>query len=211
MVIFGRALGLVRQFAHPFLLVNLAYFGIVCGGMAYGSWDRENRDAYMVESKRQAAEFLPAVLGTNPSDHVVRTVGLIFVVNLIGGSLLYITLPSLLLPFVGLLLGAVRAFIWGLIFTPNLTAFNGTVLAYGLLVGILLVLEGEGYVLAMLGSYIQGKSLLFPQSVGAATRWQGYKSGATWTLQLYTLVAGVLAVAAVYEGMLVSYVMPLLK
>ena len=156
MVIFRRALGLVRQFARPFLLINVAYFGIVCLGMAYGSWDRENRDAYMAESKKQAAEFLPPVFGDDLGSHVVRTIGLMFLVNLCGGSFLYITLPSLLVPFSGLLLGAVRAFIWGLIFTPSLSAFNGALLAYGLLVGLLLFLEGEGYVLAMLGSYIQG-------------------------------------------------------
>jgi hypothetical protein len=211
MIIFRRALGLVRRYARPFVLINVAYFGIVCGGLAYGAWDRENRDAYMSESKQQAAELLPPIFDAARGGQVAKTVGLIFVTNLCAGSFLYITLPSLLVPFGGLLLGAVRAFIWGLIFSPSLSAFNGAVFAYGLLVGLLLFLEGEGYVLAMLGSYIQGKSFLFPHGAGANTRWQGYKSGATWTMQLYALVAGMLLVAAVYEAMLVIYIMPLLK
>ena len=211
MIIFRRALGLVRQHVRPFVLINMAYFGFVCGGMAYGAWDRENRDAFMAESKQQAAEFLPAIYDAVRGGHVAKTIGLIFVVNLCAGSFLYITLPSLLVPFSGLLLGAVRAFAWGWIFSPNLSAFNGAVFAYGLLIGLLLFLEGEGYVLAMLGSYIQGKSFLFPQSAGANTRWQGYKSGATWSMQLYALVAGTLAVAAVYEAVIAIYIMPLLR
>jgi hypothetical protein len=211
MVIFKRAFDQVSRFSRAFLLINVAYFGIVCGGMVYGSWDRENRDAYMAESKRQAAEFLPAVLGSDPSEHFVRTVALMFLVNLFGGSLLYITIPSLLVPFSGLLLGGVRAFVWGLVFTPDLTALNGASLAYGALIGLLLILEGEGYVLAMLGAYIQGKAFVFPQCAGATTRLQGYKLGGAWCLQIYALVAGVLAIAAMYEGVLVFFLKPLLK
>ena len=192
-------------------MINVAYFGIVCGGMVYGSCYRESRDAYMAESKQQAAEFLPAVLGSEPSEHFLRTVALMFMVNLIGGSLLYITIPSLLVPFSGLLLGGVRAFVWGLVFTPNLTALNGASLVYGALIGLLLILEGEGYVLAMLGAYIQGKVFVFPRLADVTTPWQGYKLGSAWCLQIYELVAGVLAVAALYEGVLLCYLKPLLQ
>ncbi len=211
MIIFRRALGLVRQYVRPFLLINLAYFGLVGGGMAYGAWEPEYRDAIRTNLKQQVPNALPGVFEAYQGSHVAQAIGLTFMVNLCAGSFLTITLPSLIVPFGGLLSGSVRAFTWGIVFSPSLSAFNGAVLAYGLLVGLLIFLEGEGYVLAMLGSYIQGKSFLFPQSAGANTRWKGYKSGATRTLQLYALVAGTLAVAAVYEAVMVIHIMPLLK
>ena len=211
MIILRRAIRLVRQHLRAFVLINVAYFGLVCSGMAYGAWDRDFHDKYMVESKKQAVDTLSVVFDAYQGGHVVKAIGLTFVVNLFAGSLLFITLPSLLIPFAGLLLGAVRAFTWGFVFSPSFSAFNGPVLAYGLLVGLLLFLEGEGYVLAMFASYIQGKSFLFPHGAGATTRWQGYKSGATCSLQLYALVAGVLAVAAIYEAVMAIYIMPLVR
>ena len=164
MIIFRRAIGLVRQHLRAFVLINVAYFGLVCSGMAYGALDRDFHDRYMVESKKQAADTLPVVFDAYQGGHVAKAIGLTFVVNLVAGSIFYITLPSLIVPFVGLLLGAVRALLWGFIFSPSFSAFNGAVFLYGLLIGLLLFLEGEGYVLAMLGSYIQGKSFLFPHS-----------------------------------------------
>jgi hypothetical protein len=211
MIIFRRAIGLVRQHLRAFVLINVAYFGLVCSGMAYGALDRDFHDRYMVESKKQAADTLPVVFDAYQGGHVAKAIGLTFVVNLVAGSIFYITLPSLIVPFAGLLLGAVRALLWGFIFSPSFSAFNGAVFLYGLLIGLLLFLEGEGYVLAMLGSYIQGKSFLLPQTAGANTRWQGYKSGATYSLQIYALVAGVLAVAAIYEAVLAIYIMPLVR
>ncbi|MEX2114616.1 MAG: hypothetical protein WD845_15590 [Pirellulales bacterium] len=211
MMIFRPAINLVRQYGLSFALINLAYFGFVCGGMAYGAWDREVNDAYKSEVRQQAADSLPAVFDAYHGGHVAKAIGLTFAINLLAGSFLFLTLPSFIVPFSGLLLGGVRALTWGYVVSPTFSAFNGAVLAYGLLVGLLVVLEGEGYVLAMLGSYVHGKSLLFPRSAGATTRWQGYKLGAKWSLQLYALVAAVLLVAAVYEVGMVVYLMPLVR
>ena len=81
----------------------------------------------------------------------------------------------------------------------------------GLLVGILLVLEGQGYVLAMLAAWVQGRAFLSPQSVGAADRGQGYLAGLKRALHLYVLVALVLAVAAVYEAAVAIVIIPRLR
>jgi hypothetical protein len=73
-------------------------------------------------------------------------------------------------------------------------------LIFGALALILLILEGQGYVLAMLAAYLQGKAFIFPQSVGVTTRWQGYWVGVKRSARLYLLVVLVLAVSAVYEA-----------
>jgi hypothetical protein len=64
---------------------------------------------------------------------------------------------------------------------------------------VLLILEGQGYVLATLGGYLQGRAFLWPQSVGATKRGQGYWYGVKEQARIYLLVVVVLLVAAVYE------------
>ena len=211
MNIFRRALGLVAKHLRPFLLVNLVYFGLVGSGMAYGAWDKEYHDAVKKNIQQEVPKSLPAVVDAYQGGHLAKAIGWTFGVNLIAGAFLVITFPSLLVPFSGLAIGAFRAVMWGLLFAPDFSAFGPTALARGLLIGLLVLLEGEGYVLAMLGAYLHGKSFVLPQSAGLATRWQGYKTGAAQAMQLYPLIAGVLAVAAVYEAVIAIYVMPLLK
>ncbi len=46
MQVLRPAIRLVRQYARPFVLLNFAYFGIICGGMAYGALDPEMRDDF---------------------------------------------------------------------------------------------------------------------------------------------------------------------
>ncbi len=210
-MLFRTAVHLVRRYGFRFVMINLAYFGLVCGGMAYGAWDRQANDQYKIQVRRQAADSMPAVFDAYQGGHFIRAVGLTFAVNLLLGSVLAIGFSSAVIPFAGLIVGAARAFTWGYVFTPSFAAFSGAILAYGVLVALLLVLEGGGYTLAMLGSYIHGTSFLFPQSAGAKTHWQGYKLGAKWSVQLYALVAAVLLVAAVYEAGMNIYLMPLVR
>lgn len=211
MIAFKRSFGLLRTFIRPLLLVNLFYFGVVGAGMAYGSWDRDAHEAIASSITGQAPDALPAVFRAYREGHFAAAVALTFVVNLFVGSLFFITGPSLVVPFSGIVLGGVRAMIWGFIFAPSLSGVTGADLLKGLLIGVLLLLEGEGYVLAMLASYVQGKSFLFPAISGAAGHWQGYKLGLNRALQLYVSVAFTLAVAALYEATLVIWIVPLIK
>jgi hypothetical protein len=200
------------------LLLNVAYFGIVGSGMACGAWNREHRDAHEATVRQQAAQVLPVVFNAYRGGHVATAIALTLAINLCLGSFVVITLPSLVVPFAGLLMGAVRAFEWCYIFTPDFGTISATALASGALTWLLLLLEGEGYVLAMLGAYIYGRTFLFPRSAGLCppdagalpSRWQGYKFGTARAMQLYPLVAAVLLVAAIYEAVLVIFLKPLL-
>ena len=130
------------------------------------------------------------------------------VINLAVGSFVSITLPSLLVPFSGLLVGGLRAVLWGLIFSPTTLAVSSREVVYGALALGLLLLEGQGYVLAMLAALVQGQSFLWPASAGATSRKQGYLMGLKQTALLYLLVFLVLAVAAVYEALLAIVILP---
>lgn len=131
----------------------------------------------------------------------------IFLVNLILGSFLEITLPSLIIPFSGLVIGIVRALMWGLLFSP-FHAQQWVSAPVFLNQMILLLLEGEGYVLALAGAFVQGRALFFPHTVGQSSRLHSYWQGVRQSLALLACGAAVLALAGLYESVLIFWIIP---
>ncbi len=122
----------------------------------------------------------------------------IFAANLIVGSLVGITLPSLVVPFGGHGVGLVRGFLWGTIFAP-LGGFEPR-----LLVSLpVLLLEGEGYVMAMLGVWLWW----WPVVRNGGHRWLAWRSGLRLQTHVYVGVACLLALAAAYESLAVVYLL----
>ena len=74
-----------------------------------------------------------------------------------------------------------------------------------------LLLEGQGYILALLAVYVSGNTFLRPRSVGLNTHGEGYVNGLKQTGSLYVLVTLFPAVAAVYEALEVIYLVPLFR
>ncbi|MGC9522794.1 MAG: hypothetical protein ACP5HG_13045 [Anaerolineae bacterium] len=134
------------------------------------------------------------------SGQALRAVALTFIINLAVGTFATITLPSLIVPFSGLLLALYRALLWGFLFAPapggELTA---RALLEGLLIVILVLLEGEVYVLGALGAWLQGRSFVFHKRLGHETASRGYVAGLKQTALMYVPVIVVLIIAAVYE------------
>ena len=197
------SLGVVREHRRAYLVLNVAYYGLMVAAMAYA--------AFHPALQRTLLEAMGEAVGTGPMQtvagaylggHVLLAVLLTFATNLVGGSFAYIILPSLIVPFSGLLLGAFRALLWGLMFSP--TAVMGA--GFFLLLPTI-VLEGQGYVLAMLAAYAQGVAFLRPESVGSKTHRRGYWEGLKRSALIYVLVAIVLLVAAVVEAASVIFVM----
>jgi hypothetical protein len=200
---FRSSLGVVGKYRRAYLLLNLAYYGLMVGAMVYA--------AFHPALQRTLLDAMGEAVGTGPMQtvagaylggHLLLAMVLTFAVNLVGGSFAYIALPSLIVPFSGLLLGAFRAILWGLMFSP--TAVMGA--GFFLLLPTI-VLEGQGYVLAMLAAYVQGVAFLRPESVGAKTHRRGYWEGLKRSARIYVLVAIVLLVAAVVEAASVIFVM----
>jgi hypothetical protein len=100
--------------------------------------------------------------------------------------------------------------LWGLIFSPTSWPASAVSAIRGLLTLILLILEGQGYVLAMLAAYVQGVNLLKRHKHPDSSRWQRYWCAVQQSVPLYPLVAAQLAVAAIYESLLVIVFLPLL-
>ncbi|HEX6384504.1 MAG TPA: hypothetical protein VF177_07530 [Anaerolineae bacterium] len=203
------AFAILRKSRRPYILLNLMYYGLVICGMIYAAFDRSVQQTLM---DAVGAAFLEGPLAgvaeAYTSGQLLLAIVLTLVVNLAAGSFVSITLPSLFVPFSGLLVGGLRAVLWGLIFSPTTLAVSSREVVYGVLALGLLLLEGQGYVLAMLAAVVQGQAFLWPASVGATSRKQGYLMGLKRTAFLYLLVVLVLAVAAVYEAVLAIVILP---
>ena len=78
--------------------------------------------------------------------------------------MLCIALPSAIISFSGIVVGLVRAFVWGIIFSPQAWPSNIVHVLRGILIGMLLILEGQGYVLSLLAAYVPSATFLFSKN-----------------------------------------------
>lgn len=198
----SEALGLIKTHRRAYLLSNLIFYGLIPVGMGIAFADPSIQTTLLggVEQATGEGGVLAGVASAYGDQKVVLAVALTFLVNLLLGSFVEISLPSLIVPFLGWVMGVIRALTWGVLFAPSL---DQPLTALGVLDGLMLVgllfLEGQGYVLALFGTVIQGKAFLFHRREGAETRWQGYLLGLKRTGLIYVLVAIVLLIAAIYE------------
>src|SRR5580704_1955570 len=117
-----------------------------------------------------------------------------FVINFFLGSLVFITLPSCIIPASGTLVAVYRALLWGLLLAPATLLQAHLMLPHS---GTLL-LEGEGYILATFFGLMLAVSVF--RSDPESSFFQRYARGLLLNLKGSLLVAMVLAVAAIYEA-----------
>ena len=187
----------VRDDWRAYVTLNLLYYGLVLTGMAYVFANPLVQQA-LLQSVGQAFQpggSLAGVAAVYGSGNVILAAVVTFGVNLVLGSFLQITLPSLVIPLAGVAMGVFRAILWGLILAPQ-----GS-LTYAMIPhSITLLLEGQGYIIAMLGTFTIAKGLVRPGAYGAAGHVAGYLTGLARCARLYVLVIVVLAVSAIYEA-----------
>lgn len=190
------AWGLVRENRRAYLILNALYYSLVLIFMVYVAFNRPLQDQ-LLRSIGQAFMTGPLsfVGNTYVNAQILAAIGATFFVNLFIGSFGTITLPSLLIPFSGLLVGFYRAVLWGLILSPAHPDLRLVMIPHFLT----LILEGQAYILTMLAASIQGRAFLWPKTVGLENRWSGYLEGLKQTGKLYVLVILTLLVAAIYE------------
>jgi len=128
------------------------------------------------------------------SKNILRAAVTTFAINFPLGSVVCITLPSLILPGAGVLIAAVRAVLWGFLLGPTFAYLPKMMLTHT----VTLLLEGEAYVLATFFALLI-PVYLFRKAEGptAAAR---YGKALLVNLAGNILVAIVLAIAAIYEA-----------
>jgi hypothetical protein len=208
MRVFKNAFIIIRQNWRAYLTVNLVYYGLVVVGMVIVAFHPEIQK-HLLGGVRQELSSGPLapVASAYKDGHLLQAILWTFFVNLLLGSLLTITVPSLVVPFSGFVLGMFRAVMWGLLLAPVDPSLRGGMIPHSLT----LLLEGQAYILALFASYAHGKAFLWPRSVGQPTHAHGYLLGFSDTASLYAIITPTLAVAAIYEAFEVIYLVPLFK
>lgn len=117
-----------------------------------------------------------------------------FLVNFLLGSLLWITLPSAVIPGAGCLLALFRAFLWGLLLAPTVMVLSMAMLPHSWT----LLLEGEAYVLAAFFALLVPVYVV-QESLGGGV-FRRYGRALLINVKGNLVVAIVLAVAACYEA-----------
>jgi hypothetical protein len=128
------------------------------------------------------------------SKNILLAAAATLALNFLLGSLLMITVPSLVIPGVGGLVALFRAAVWGILLAPTFLMFARTMLFHS---GTIL-LEGEGYLLATFFAVLVPVYLCSPQAgekVG-----NRYANALLMNLKGNLLVFLVLTFAALYEA-----------
>jgi len=208
MALFKRAWEIVRENRQAYITINAVYYGLVAIFMVYAAFNQPLQETLVKSVGAGFTSGLLAFVGkTYSSGQVLGAMAITLAINLFIGTLLEITLPSLIIPFIGLLMGIIRASLWGILLSPAYPPLRMVMIPHSLT----LILEGQGYILGLLAVYVQGRAFLQPGAVGAAGHWRGYVEGVKRTGWLYSLVVLLLLVAAIYESLEVIFLAPLFR
>jgi hypothetical protein len=173
--------GIFRQCRRAYLALNIAYYGLVIAAMLFVSTQLKLQRSLLGIINVSYNQTLPLVLQAYESENFPLAAGLTFLINFALSSLVVTTLPNMVVPFWGIFIGLVRAMAWGLILAPTQPFLAMAMIPHYLT----LILEGQGYILAMFAAYVHWQAVLKPESVGAATRWSAYKIGLKRTGRIY--------------------------
>ncbi len=213
MNILKESLNTIKRNYRSYITINILYYGIMLLAMlvpvAFPSV-QEELNKTIAQSFNQG--MMSSVAGAYSSGNVFAAALVTFLVNLLLGTLVVITVPSTFIPFFGIFMGLFRATLWGLLFSPAHSQIGWALLPHS----ITILIEGQGYIIAMFAAYLLWRSCLLPKTAGIQTQGvgayiEGYIAGLRQTGLLYILVSLVLLVAAVYEAIEVIAMMAITR
>lgn len=197
------ALLLVRRHRLALILMNVGYFSLVALGAVYAFLNPAAQQT-LIQTIVEGFGMQPLSWARDAylSRDVPAAAAVTFGVNSLMGSLFSITITSLLIPFLGIAIGFYRALVWGLALAPTSPELARAMIPHSLT----MLMEGEGYILAMFGVHLLWQSAFNGLKEGGIGGFiAGYRAGLHANLHVYLLVLLVLAVAAVYEAFELIY------
>jgi hypothetical protein len=202
----GTLSGGQSRFHHvtALLVLNVLYFGaaVLAAGSAFLNPALQSQLTGAAVDAFSPTGGLGPLIQAYLGGELLRAILLTFLVNLLLGSLVVITLPSTLVPFAGVLIGVYRAVLWGLLFAPT----PGSTIASTLWLHMpTILLEGEAYVVAMLGVWLWWRAVI----ASPGHRWMAWRHGFKLQMGVYGFVVVLLAAAAIYESIEVIWLLPL--
>jgi len=187
----------IKKYKRLFLTLHLIYFGAVVLFMLVAYQLPELQVCLLAGIKSQVVDGsgpLATAAKAYMTKNILRAAVTTFAINFPLGSLAVITLPSVILPGMGVLVAGFRAMLWGLLLAPSFHDLSGLMLPHS----VTLLLEGEAYVIAsFFGLLIL--VYLFRKAEGPSLAGR-YGKALLLNIKGNWLVAVILAVAAVYEA-----------
>ncbi|SDN36845.1 hypothetical protein [Ensifer sp. YR511] len=206
MTLLADAFSIIKRHRKAFIGLNVAFYGLFAFSMAVTLLVPEIQLHFKGDIDQ--AYLQPGIFKTvgdaYASKNLPVAIGLTFTINFIVASAMT-TLPSLIIPFVGILVTLHRALLWGIMFAP-IGPYNAILIPHS----ITLLIEGQAYVLAAFGAYVHGRAFLQISHYRLSARWEAWKAGLHLVARLYVLVILALFVGAIYEVFSAIYVMPYL-
>ncbi len=193
-----------------FLLTNAYYFGLVILG-ALIALAFPQAQLYLLDMAQVGLSTGPlsGISSAYTSGNVLYAAAVTFVTNLFLGTIVEITIPSLIIPLWAPIIGLIRALMWGVMLivpVPGVLPWN-TVLPHYLTI----LLEGEAYVVAIFACLRQVKVLMKLGSIPSEQRLKAYWASIVDNVKLLPVVIVLLAVAALYEAWEVMFFAGILK
>ncbi|RAU97457.1 stage II sporulation protein M [Mycobacterium colombiense] len=192
-----RPFRIVGENAQVYLLANAAAYGSFMVGFCLGLFFPQLSQAQHTRLQQDGTADLVQSLITHPWLFALA----ILAVNTLKMGALTIVMPSMIVPFAGIVLFAYWAFTTGLTLVPLNDIGWVALIPHSLT----LIVEFQAYVLLLLGAYLLGKSWVVPRTVEAVNRRQGYLRGLQDLGWLALPALALLVVGAVYEAFSLRY------
>ena len=189
---------LQQMHLRPRLLwgVHLVYFGLMMATsvLIYHLPEVQALLLSHVHDQLSGSDGLLGIAGkAYASGSILRAAGVTFAINFVVGTLVFITLPSIIVPGSGAFAAAFRAILWGLVLAPTFVLDALEMLPHS---GTIL-LEGEAYIIAAFFGLLVPIYLLGPGPPPVLGR---YGRAVLLNIQGGLLVAVILAIAAIWEA-----------
>ncbi|MEU9885609.1 stage II sporulation protein M [Sphaerisporangium sp. NPDC051011] len=191
---------IIRTELRAYLAINALVYGAFLLGMGLAIVFPDLHAARTASFATSDQGALAQTVAANP--WIFGTA--IFLINVFPTALLLIVLPSLLIPFAGLAVFAVKAIDLGVMLAPVTRESALMLIPHSLTI----LIEFQAYALVAFGAYLLGKSWLRPTSVGATTRRQAYLRGLSRLGQLALPALALFVIGAVYEVIEIYLLVP---
>ena len=202
MRLLSAPLQVIRDDLRAYLVMNAVVYGVLVLGLVIGILVPAIPAALVAQFTGSGANGLVQSVSSN----VWAFALVIFLVNAIPTALLQITVPSLVVPFLGVAFFTLNVLRLGIQLAPTDSASAWTLLPHS----VTMIVEFQAYVLLMFGGYLLGRSWIRPATIGADTRGQGYRRGLAKLGRLWVPALVLLVIGAVYEAVEITYLVPLL-
>ncbi len=192
--IIGSTLEVIKRYRVLFIVVHIVFFltGLFFMAVIYLS---PQIQWYLLASLRmQDTGPLAIAARAYGSGNILRAAAVTFLINFPLGSFASITLPSIILPGIGVIITILRSVMWGLLLAPTFLSLSSMMLPHS----FTLLLEGHAYVVATFFAILIPVYLC--RRAEGPTFLRRYGRAVVLNIKGCLIIIIVLMIAAIYEA-----------